>query len=111
MVAVPETVVNKNAMVVEFLHTAVAEVAVVCFFRPERFTRYAHIVQVEILGHQFVQQLLEVLLRLYIPWVYQSKSIEDNGRAKEKSRNAEASDLPLVFCFGRPVFVACKYKY
>jgi hypothetical protein len=34
MVAVAQAVVNKHAVVVEFLDTAVAEVAMVCVFGP-----------------------------------------------------------------------------
>lgn len=62
MVAVAEAVVDKDAMVVKFLDAAIAKVAVVRVFRPQVLTINAHIVKVEVLGDQLVQQLQEVVL-------------------------------------------------
>ena len=62
MVAVAEAVVDKDAMVVKLLDAAIAKVAVVGVFRPQVLAINAHIVKVEVLGDQLVQQLQEVVL-------------------------------------------------
>ena len=46
MVTVPEAIVYEDTVMVEFLDTFVAEVAVVCLFWPEGFTGNANVVQV-----------------------------------------------------------------
>jgi hypothetical protein len=45
VVAVAQTIVHKYAVVVKFLDTPVAEVAVICIFRSQCFAGHAHVVK------------------------------------------------------------------
>jgi hypothetical protein len=53
MVSVAETVVHEDAVMIEFLHTSIAEVTMVCILRPKSFTRHTDIVQMIIFSNQF----------------------------------------------------------
>ena len=52
MVSVAETVVDEHAVVVEFLYTTVAEVAVVSVFRSKVFAVDANVVQMVAFTHK-----------------------------------------------------------
>jgi hypothetical protein len=66
VVSVAETVVDKDAVVIEFLHAPIAEIAVFRIFRSQSLTWYAHIVQMIVLRYQSLQKSQEIRLFLYI---------------------------------------------
>lgn len=55
MVAIAKAVVDKDTVVIEFLHTPIAEVAMVCIFGSQVFAVDAHIIQVVLLLNQVLQ--------------------------------------------------------
>lgn len=69
MVAVAEAVIDEHAVVVEFLYTTVAEVAVVCILWPQVLAIDTNIVQMEFLFFQFLKQFNEILICWHVTWI------------------------------------------
>lgn len=72
-------------MVVEFLDTSIAKVAVVCIFGPECFAGDANIVKMVIFGDKLFKQSQEIGLFGYIARVYKCQNIEENSREEKES--------------------------
>jgi hypothetical protein len=96
VVAVAETVVYENTVVVELLDAAVAEVTVVCILWPEGFAGHAYVVKVVVFFYQFVKQLLKVRLFLHVAWVDHGEGVEDDGRKEERSCDSKDDQLSAV---------------
>ena len=69
MVAVAEAVIDEHAVVVEFLYTTVAEVAVICILRSKVFAVDANIVEVVAFAYKPYKKFQEILLFWNIPRV------------------------------------------
>jgi hypothetical protein len=85
VVAVAETVIYEHTVVVKFLNTSVAEVAVVCVFGPQGFAGYAHIVKVVVFRNKLFEETQEIGLPGHVARVNQSQNVEQH-RSKEKER-------------------------
>lgn len=55
VVAIAKAVVDKNTVVIKFLHTPIAEVAMVCIFGSQVFAVDAYIIQVVLFLNQVLQ--------------------------------------------------------
>jgi hypothetical protein len=111
VVTVPDAVVYKNTMVVKLLDTAITEVAMICFFRPQSFARDAHIVQVVVFFNQSIEQLLEIRLFLDIARVNHSEGVEYNGGEEEKRNENKAEQLQLILSMLSVVCYSCEKKH
>ena len=85
MVSIPEAIIHEDAMVIEFLYTSVAKVAVVSLFGSQSFAGNTNVVQMIVLFNQAVNKLIEILLFLHIARVDHHQRIEQNS-AYEKYR-------------------------
>lgn len=70
MVPVAQAVIYEDAMMVKFLNTSIAKVAVVRIFGSQCFTRHAYIVKVIVLGNKLFEKTQKVGLPGHIAWVY-----------------------------------------
>ena len=86
VIAVAETIIYEHTVVVKFLNTSVAKVAVVCVFRPQGFAGYAHVVKVVVFRNQLFEKTQEIGLPGHIARVNQSQNVEEH-RSKEKERS------------------------
>lgn len=57
MIPVPETVINEDTVMIEFLNAPIAEITMVGVFRPQSFTRNANVIKMIVLFDQFVEEL------------------------------------------------------
>lgn len=91
MVSIAQTVVHKYAVVVKLLNTSIAKIAMFRIFWSQIFTIYAHVVQMITFRLNFLKNILEVWLLVYIPRIHKSQYIENHSGQKEKVANYEAS--------------------
>ena len=70
MVPVAQAVIYEDAMVVKFLNTSIAKVAVVRIFGPQCFARHAYIIKMVVFGNKLFEKTQEVGLPGHIAWVY-----------------------------------------
>jgi hypothetical protein len=77
VVSVAEAVIDEHAVMVEFLYTPVAEVAVIGVFRSEVFAVDANVVQVVAFAHKSHKEFQEILLFRHIPRVAQCQDVEE----------------------------------
>lgn len=86
MVPVAQAIIHEDTVMVEFLDTSVAKIAVICIFGSQIFTVNTNVVQVKILTHELRKQLCKVFMFRNIAWVWEhSQQVEDNcGQEKYK---------------------------
>ena len=77
VVAVPNTIVDECAMVVETLYALVAVVAMTSLLWPQVFAVDAHVVKMEAVVQYFLEDVDEILPFFNIAWVDQSTQIAE----------------------------------
>lgn len=99
MIPIPDTVVNKHAVMVKFLHATIAKIAVVCFFGPQGATWYANIVEVVVILDQLNQKIREIRQRLDIAWIHHREAVEHNSRDDENCLEPKCDHKAWVVTF------------
>jgi len=110
MVSIAETVIDEDAVMVKFLDTFIAKIAVFWLLRSQSLARHTDIVEVIVFFNQFEQELLKVRLCLHIARIDHSQAIEHHRHAEEHSRADEEHLLWLILLIVEPVLYASKAK-
>lgn len=79
MVLVTQTVVHKDAMVIELLHTTITEIAVLGILWSQVFTIDAHIIKMVAFGLNSLKDVLKVWLFIYVTRIHERQNVENHS--------------------------------